>query len=161
VALDFSQMADRQVHRDSKEPGVGPCVAAEAVELHQTASERFLREFARLFVVADHPQDGVVEPVLVSHDELPVGGPITLLGLSEQFELPPDRRIDCGIPDTWVGEIRGRLVGLELSFVQARHGFGRGGVCEVPGLRDFLSPHEAILKVIRDRGLWQPTPTDR
>ena len=44
--------------------------------------------------------------------ELPVGGPITLLGLFEKVEFPPGRRTDGVITDTCVGHIRCRLVGL-------------------------------------------------
>jgi hypothetical protein len=141
VPLDLAELADGQVHRDAEQPGVRRRVATEAAEFFEPARERLLGQLAGFLAVADHPQHGVEQPVLVADDELPVRRAVAAAGVANQIQvgrgrdvcshgLCPRRRRLLG---TTAGAARRpREVGLVLCAAQARHGVGRGIAGEVP-----------------------------
>jgi hypothetical protein len=123
VTLNLSQMADRQINGDPEEPRVRAGIAAEALQLHQSPRERLLGELAGFVEVADEPEEGVVEAVLIGDDQLAVRASITMLSFSEEVDFPAAGEVDGLTGFAW---------GFEVCSTWARHGFGRGRVLEVP-----------------------------
>ena len=115
MLLHFPQLADRQVHRDAEEPRVRPGLSAEALDLHERPGERLLRQVARLFDVADQPQDRIVYTILEAEHDLPKRRPIA--------ELCPSQQISFGLLGN--RHATGWRLDLVMCTAQARHWIGR------------------------------------
>src|SRR5690606_33216603 len=96
ATVRLAQLADRKVHADSKQPRVRRRVPAELIDLLEAAKKCFLRQLASLVTITDEPEHGVVEPVLIEQDKLPVGGPVSVL-------RQPDQLLCAGLCDVTRG----------------------------------------------------------
>src|SRR5205814_9880462 len=133
MLLHFPQLADRQVHRDAEEPRVRPGFSAKALDLHERPGERFLRQVARLFDVADQSQDRIVYTILEAEHDLTKRRPIAELCSSQQISLGllGDRHAT------------GWRLDLVMCTAQARHWIGRRKVDKVPKFRRTSVPADS------------------
>ncbi len=80
-------MAERQVDRDPKQPGVERRFAFECGNMLDGSHKGFLNEIGGVFGMADHAEDRGEKAILIAVDEVFHGGPVSALELAEREKV--------------------------------------------------------------------------